>query len=570
MVSSTLYGIKPIRKNSINNNILNFNNEDIKLNIKTSLGGQGAINWSNIHQNATKIRKIYQSINFTLDVAGFKNNGANFTIMEISYNNGSKSDFNMTRIGTTSNYTYTYNPRYYDPLGTHEVHFRVYIAYLSKPLENWTLLNNLTTSAFTNFTIIGNCMAYLNSSSYERDQYLLADVLILDYDQFDWKISVINDIKQKTKLFDVGQNIFQVCFQINGSFSDSNKNYYLEVNITKKSSGVWDASFFSFMVLNSPPQIKVSTISFNPSSIYRAESCRLTVNVTDVENIGSDITVKLTLEDPDGKKDVYNLDYIGNQFYRKTFSISTSKPAGNYRVNITAIDKNNGMDKYYTILTVKNNPPEIHSYEVNNHTQDEQISINYGDDLIFTFNVSDAEGLAYIKVALLNEENEWFNITRKYTGPDMKIKIRTIDLITGRWYIYVFVTDTDGETVGLDFDYDTAPQEIIIIPDTLSPVLPWLAFFFGLGLGLSLGITVSYFRVKGKIAKGQISPIAEEKEKKAKKAKNIKIKPKKQLKSSIAQQKEKDVSKIESEKMKKEESKKSTGTPQRKIKRRLK
>ena len=166
-------------------------------------------------------------------------------------------------------------------------------------------------------------------------------------------------------------------------------------------------------------------------------------------------------------------------------------------------------------------------------------------------------------MALLNEEDEWYNITQVYKE-DMTLSIRTVELITGRWYVYVYVTDSDGKTVGLDFDFGAAPQEIIIIPDTFSVILPWIVFFIGLGLGLAAGIGLGYFRLRAKLRK--------EKEPYPKKdvGKQKKTTAPKKISESKKVQKEETKPEKPVKGLKSSRDEKETKKPQRKIKRRLK
>ena len=128
----------------------------------------------------------------------------------------------------------------------------------------------------------------------------------------------------------------------------------------------------------------------------------------------------------------------------------------------------------------------------------QSVSVNYGDNLIFTFDVSDVEDtIDYITVSLLDAENNWYNISRIYI-PGMKITIRTEELITGVWYVYVSVTDVDGATTYLSRGYGLAPQEISIIPDVLTDVLPWIGFSIGLLIGVLVGVGILYKKFKTK------------------------------------------------------------------------
>ena len=91
-----------------------------------------------------------------------------------------------------------------------------------------------------------------------------------------------------------------------------------------------------------------------------------------------------------------------------------------------------------------------------------------------------------------------FQITREYKGEDTEIKIRTQDLISGVWYIYIYVIDIDGAVTSLIDDYDMAPQGIRIVPDVLSNYIPWILFGGGLSIGALVGIGIIYTYFKSK------------------------------------------------------------------------
>lgn len=137
----------------------------------------------------------------------------------------------------------------------------------------------------------------------------------------------------------------------------------------------------------------------------------------------------------------------------------------------------------------------------------------------------------------------------------MKITIRTEELITGVWYAYVSVTDVDGATTYLNSDYGLAPQEINIIPDLLTPVLPWIAFSIGLLIGVLAGVGILYKKFKTKFIEIKEVPSK---------------KPKKPSKAPKSAPSKKKVVKEEAEKVEAEETDEVTKEPQRKIKRKLK
>ena len=329
--------------------------------------------------------------------------------------------------------------------------------------------------------------------------------------------------------------------------------------MTDEISGRKAAAYFPFQVLNSGPIIDVASIILSPTSVKRAEDCEITLNITDLEDLSQNLDVDMDIEDPLGNLvTTITLDHNIENNFSKVFSIPAGRALGKYKLIITAEDQSGGIDSFTASLTVTNNLPEIHSYEINGLSSDQRLSISYGNDLIFTFNVSDVEGVAYIKVALLDENNEWYNMTKDYNGIDTEIKIRTEELITGVWYVYIYVIDDDRATTSLIDDYDMAPQAITIIPDTLSTYLPWIIFIIGLILGILVSIGIVSRRYKLRMG----DPKDGSSKKKAISSKKIiKRKEEKEEEPEEIQEKEK----IEEIAPKKEEE----DVPKRKIKRKL-
>ncbi|MBY8986990.1 MAG: hypothetical protein KGD61_00930, partial [Candidatus Lokiarchaeota archaeon] len=199
----------------------------------------------------------------------------------------------------------------------------------------------------------------------------------------------------------------------------------------------------------------------------------------------------------------------------------------------------------------------IQGYFINGFSVNQSVSVNYGEDLIFTFDVSDVENtIDYITVSLLDAENNWYNITRKYSG-GLKITIRTEELITGVLLAYISVTDVDGSTTRLHSGYGLAPHEINIIPDLITPILPWIGFSIGLLIGFLAGVGILYKKFKTKYI--------ETKEALPKKPTSKKLSKVQKLAPSKKRVEEKEAEKVEPK-----ESEELSKEPQRKIKRKLK
>jgi len=544
---------------SINYNSENFNNEKISdgsdfnniFDLKNADNGNPPLDYTSFFQNRTTIYRLFEPIKFEINASKFTN--PNYTVMEIHYSNNVVEEFNMVHDSET-NFTYTYNPGYDAPLGFHNVSFLIY---------NKTNVLLSSDVPITNFTITTNYLLVLNSSEYSKGETLYAELIVNDEPyNFDWNITIVDSDNEtlQNNIFDVGNNLGQFSFEIDDRFNHTNKIYYIKINMSDTSNNLKAAAYFPFKALNSLPEINVSTIIFSPSVIKRAEDCILTLNVTDVDiyTLPENITVSMTIQSPTGElESPIELTNNNNWSFSTTFWIDINNPIGKYQIIIEAKDQYNGIDSYTASLYVENNAPEILSYSVNGFSMNQSVSVNYGEDLIFTFDVSDVENtIAYIQVSLLDEENNWYNLSRAYTS-GMSFLIRTEELITGVWYVYISVTDIDGATTYLTSDYDLAPQEIRIIPDLLSPILPWIGLTIGVAIGLLAGIGLLYKKFKGKYT--------ESKDTAPKKPTSKKISKKPKTKPS-----KKEVVKEEDAKVEPQETKEIPKEPQRKIKRKLK
>jgi len=515
--------------------------------------GPPIANWA-IIQNATSVYRLFESINFTLNTLEYSD--IDYTRIQISFTNGSNIDYDMTLVDMNE-YYYEYRPEYNAPLGFQNVSFLLY--------NNTDALLNAHTT-YTNFTIKTNYMVTTNSSEYYIGDDLYAELSVNNFGsyEFGWNITIVNSTIEllQNNIFNLEDDLVQFTFRItNETFHNYvGQTFYIKLNMTNKTLGQKAVAYFPFKVLNSDPTIDESSITFSPSEIFRTEECEISFNVTDIEDPSQGLDVSMILEDPEGDfVATITLDYNTLNNFSTLFSIPAGSPTGKYRITINAEDQDGGISSFLTFITAKNNFPEIHSYLVNGKSIDEAFSILYGNDLIFSFNVSDVEEVAYIKVALIDENNEWYNVSKSYTGINTQITIRTIELITGVWYVYIYVVDSDGVTTSLVDDYDLAPQSIRIIPDVLSSFLPWTAFILGTILGILVGVGLVFRHYKSKFADTQT--ITQKK------------KPSKKKPSKKKQQREeipKKISEKESEEIKPEEEEvEKELSPKRKIKRKL-
>jgi hypothetical protein len=529
---------------------LNFQNKDFTQNredfvsdLKLSAGKP--LFYSEISQNDTKIISMFESINFTIDTSRFEN--VSYTEMQIEYNDNTTAFYDMSKIGTSDNFTIIYTPNYSIPTGLHNVTFSIY--------DSDDILLN-TRQTHTNFTVISNYYSVdFNKEQYHRDDFFYAELFVKNVSgyQFNWYSTIVDATDEsQTEIYDAGSSAdFISLILTKQDFNSLDMNYYVKIELEDLSTLRTESAYFPFFLANLDPRILENSINLNPNPVLREETCELSFNASDYESHPINITTSVIITDPNGESDSYNT-VVNNEdgSFRLNFTIADNKPLGRYEIKIQATDQDNGVNSYIAYLTVQNNRPEINSYTVNGFQMSESVSILYGNDITFEFNVSDVENsIEYVTIGLLNGNGEWFNITRKYSE-DLEITIRSIDLITGTWYVYVTVTDVDGGRVSLTSDYDKAPQEIRIVPDVIGLVLPWITLITGAILGALVGIAIAYnvFRVKQKTEEPP-------KEKPSKKTPSIKKKAEKPKEE-------------EKEKEKPSEKEEEKSTP-RKIKRKL-
>ena len=522
--------------------------------LKTASNGNPPLDYSDVSQNASIIYRLFESVKFNINASKF--NKPNYTVIQIHYSNGVVGDFDMTNIGGTENFTYTFNPGYNTPLGFQNVSFLIYNVSAS-------LLSSST--PITNFTIMSNYFISFDKTEYNRGDTVYAELGVSNYPQpydFNWNVSVVDNDNETIQnvLFDIGNDLFQTSILIDDRFEFSNKIYYFKLNMTDVSSGTKEAAYLPFKVLNTLPEISVPTVKFSKNPLKREEDCIITLNVTeeDPNTLPENLTVSMVIQTSTGELlTPIELTNHNNWTFSTTFSIATNKPVGKYQINIEAEDQYNGIDTYTTSIIIENNPPHISSYTVNGLSMNQSITLNYGENLVFNFDVSDVENtIAYITVALIDEEDKWYNITREYT-PGMRITIRTEELLTGIWYAYISVTDIDGDTTYLNSDFDLAPQEINIVPDLLTPILPWISFSIGIMLGVLAGVGILYKKFKTKSMDLKKTPPK----------KSAQQKPAKKVKPDSSRKKDEE-EKIEKAEVR--EVKPPSKEPQRKIKRKLK
>jgi hypothetical protein len=459
--------------NNVKQNFIQYDDNSISTdNLRIADNGM-SLNYSKIWQNASSAYRLFESVKFEVNTSDFV--GVNKTIMQFELNNYSVRKYQMEWMPGTDNYTYIYTPEYDVPLGFHNISYIIMD-------ESGIQLNSQMTK--TNITIISNYLGNLNKNEYARNEQVYGEIIVNNFGSynFGWKVTIVdNDTENKAfydNIFDIGNNISHFYFNIDERFKIPDHVYYVKLNISDSLSGKIGAAYIPFKVNNSIPEIIESSVDFSHTTLKRDEECQVSLNVSDIDPLTTpeNITVTLKLINSLGEElSPIILDDNGDWTYSGTFKVATNQPIGLYQARLEAEDSYAGIGSYTTSLNITDNYPEIHGFWINDLTTQEQISIKYGDNLVFTFNVSDLEDTypKYVTVSLLNEENNWYNITRMYT-PGSEIVVRSEDLVSGVWYVYISATDSDGATTHLTSDYGAGPKEIRIIPDELSGILSWI------------------------------------------------------------------------------------------------
>ena len=538
--------------NNVKQNLVQYDDNSISTdNLRIAANGI-SLNYSKIWQNATSAYRLFDSVKFEVNTTGFV--GVNKTVIQIEINNFSVREYQMESMLGTDNFTYIYTPEYDVPLGFHNISFIIMD-------ESDVQLNSQTTK--TNITIMSNYLGNLNKYEYARNEQVYGEIIINNFGSynFGWKVTIVDNNTENQayykNIFDIGNDISHFYFNIDERFKIPDHVYYVKLNISDSLSGRIGATYIPFKVKNSVPEIIESSVDFSHTILKREEECQVSLNVSDIDPLTTpeNITVALKLINSFGEElSPIILDDNSDWTYSGTFKVAKNQPIGLYQARLEAEDSYEGIGIYTTTLNITDNYPEINGFWINGLTTQEQISIKYGENLVFTFNVSDLEDTypKYVTVSLLNEENNWYNITRMYR-PGSEIVIRSENLISGVWYVYISATDSDGATTHLTSDYGAGPKEIRIIPDELSGILSWVTLFVGLGFGIILGIAISYKIMKSRLIQPQ-KPAKKKKVPSDKKAK--KEKPMKEI----------EVKEILEEP---EEPEKEITEPQRKIKRKL-
>ena len=395
-ISSIFIGLGLISTKNNHDNGLCFEDSDEMDNLKVA----GRVE---IYANATDVFRLFEAVNITVDVSDYS--PANYTEIQIPYLNNTVYNYNMTWVKDQI-FSYNYTPGENTSYNLQQIYFQVHDA-------SGNLLN--TEDEYLNIIVLPNCETEFNNNTIYKGDLLSAtltpsSVSNNTFNWNSWNVSIVDDAY--SELFTInGNDINSFMFTINDSFNHLNSYYYAKVNLYKDDvfRGV---EYYKFQVLNHAPEIDESTILFDSDSIFRTESCTISLNASDFEDNATFLNVSITLKFPDGQT-IVPIGVItnnGDGSFTGDIPTFSNQDTGVYTVEITVEDRlGESSSISYTTFTVNNNPPVLNSYSINGYPTSQSISILYGQNLVFSFNVSDVEGIAYVKVALINKNNNWYN-----------------------------------------------------------------------------------------------------------------------------------------------------------------
>ncbi|TXT67492.1 MAG: hypothetical protein BAJALOKI1v1_80025 [Promethearchaeota archaeon] len=510
----------------------------------------GPINSSQIFLNDTEIITLFDTIQIDLNATGYPT--VNYTNIQFIYTDGTTFIDQMTFVSGV-NFTYNYSAPYNIPTGIHSIFFQIYD-------ENDFLLNDNQTE--TTFLVKSNYY----TAEFLNNELFLGDLLSVELSiknttehNFTYNVSIVDSIDEQvpSDLIFLGNDLDWFNITVEGSiFNDLNTYYYVKVNLTEQATGQVNATYFPFKILNHNPQIIESTVTFSSLEIFRSNTnnAQVSLNITDVEDDPNNLTVIMHLMDQFGNAiHQFVLSNTGNSFLTD-FGVDTTSPTGTYKANITATDLNGGISSFTTEIEVKNNPPQFNLYLINGQLPTQSISIDYGENIILVFDITDLDNdIEYITVNFISENSQIFSVSTV----NKLLVINSAELISGEWYIYISATDSEGETINLNSDYGLAPQKITIRANTLENLVPWITLAIGIIVGLLIGIAFAYNFLKSRRKVKE-----EETTKKSKSEKASKI-------QKISEPTPESKEKLTEEEKRPEKPEKETSPTKKKIKRRL-
>ena len=205
------------------------------------------------NESDNQIVSVFEAINYTVDASFFPS--WNSARMEISFIDGTSEIFDMTQIGSTSNFTVAYAPDYNTPSGIHNISFYIYDNVM-------TILNDIVVDR--NLTIESNYY----SVSFSNDEFFVGDILygsiivknISGYTFETYQVSIVNSTEDpQLQIHGLSNNIKYFNITISqDDFEEINKEYY--VKLTLIDGSITGDIYIPFIISNYDPEINVGTL----------------------------------------------------------------------------------------------------------------------------------------------------------------------------------------------------------------------------------------------------------------------------------------------------------------------
>ena len=429
--------------------------------------------------------------------------------LTIGYSDGTTSNYTMTN-DTSDLWEFDFTPLANASLGTSTLNITLYdgLSYQHSSNEVFQIENSVPSIGI----MISDTEVYRNNSIYFNITPSDAEDSI---SELTWNSTIIRASTDIPLTGTINSELEREHLFLS-SFDDNFLGmYYIEANILD-SDGNSSVNRIYFSVLNNNPEIIWSDIQFSdtettdPGSneILRVSgTMEIKVNVSDVDKSnleaainGGEIELRIWAEGTDTYVFTNIIATIGDAGENSDFKCNVTIPdfisKGNYKLFITVFETINSVEYESTVeydFVIVNNLPDasLIEYSINDLTPGETSLLRFQEfgDLDFKINVTDCdpEGIEFIRLSLINEEGDWINFTFQNDPATNVIEytMRARDLTPGQWYIYIYITDGDGEEfssgAGNTISFD-------IVADEFSVFLPYLMLIFGTILGLGIGV----------------------------------------------------------------------------------
>lgn len=406
--------------------------------------------------------RINRDINITVNangmleandgVPGFTN--VNSIRLNITYPNGTIQNYSMIHSvfnPSDERYHYVWSTRTTMDNGTYEVR-----AYPNNGTEytNFNFGINLSIINVLNYKPKG--YIDLNTTNVYRNETFAFNLTVFDqetpFENLTWTLGLYKGGGAAIEEWSTGDALNQTYF-IDGIDDILLGTYTFDIIINDADGGQFDSTILSFNVLNHEPIVHNVTLNHTDSIKRETESLYFKANVTDYEDSGTDLEIQVIFQDALTKENLsqssWEMAYnVSDELYEVELSIPKIAPIGGYDIIIRASDTDNTNTYYYPpengSIYIDNNLPKVHGVDVNGKAAN-GVHFPLGNNLEFSLNVSDVEGINYAQVNLVHQGEGSENLTfLTRSAEDYNFTVAGGLLKRGTWFIKVIVHDTDG------------------------------------------------------------------------------------------------------------------------------